>query len=505
MRAGEAVRAAAWVAAAGMVARHTAGAWQLSRTLTWLRHGRQAQETPLQSGRPPEVQVIVPVLREQGHVGAALAWWRQTLPVFPGMTVTFVSTAREEHERALLSETVSRSGRLSASQFPQVAARDLNDLNRARAATGGNLTVEAAEAILARTPVTRDVIDELLAAEDWPRIGHLTYPGLGRKAAQINYAARSLGPYDYLAVYDIDSRPSRDVLTATYALLSSQPHGPPVVQQHALHVAPHVAPAAYPGRRLAHAFVRGSATLQTVWTLRREIPYARRYHHWIGRDGWTARAKAGLSQPVGHGLFLRQNVLTEVGGLPETTVLDDVPTGVRFTLRAIPTVSVPLVGAVPAPDSAAEVLAQTRRWFCSYLDYPALMRAATQEGAGSVGQRCLISAVAIYRGTAWLAAGPLTAVTLAAALAPRSAPALRVTACAGVLLASTVPVLMLARARPGPMPARQIVRDSAELLAAYLLRSIGPWQALGAAVRGRHPTGTASPAPKTHRREGAPR
>lgn len=158
---------------------------------------------------------------------------------------------------------------------------------------------------------------------------------------------------------------------------------------------------------------------------------------------------------------------------------------------------------VPAPGSIAEVVAQGRRWFCSYLDYPAVVRAAARTGTASGLRRNLILGIAAYRGAAWLAASPMTAVAVIAAVSPRSGPGLRATACAGLLLASAVPTVMVAGARLGRQPVWQTGRGSAEVLAAYLLRSVGPWLAVWDAARGRHPTSAASPAPKAHHRERA--
>ena len=495
MGAGNAARAIAWCAAITVTARHAVGDWQLARTLAWLRH---AGDEPTAGQQLPPVHVIVPVLREQEHVSAALEWWRQILPQFPGISLTIVSTAREESERDLLAAAACSAGRLTRTGFPQLSDSELAALTSARVSAGGQLGQGTAAKILARTPLTREVVGQLLAREDPSRIRHLTYPGTGRKAAQVNYAARSLPASGYLAVYDVDSRPGAELLARTYALLSRPGEEPAVVQQHALHAATRA------GQPLARrVLVCGSAALQSMWTLRREIPYARRYQQSAGRPGIVARLRAGLPQPVGHGVFLRQDVLVQLGGLPEMTVLDDVPAGVPIALRGIPVLSVAAVTTVPAPGTVGEVIAQHRRWFCSYLDYPAVLCAAARASPGHAGHRYLLSGIAAYRGAAWLAAGPLTAVTLAAAAWPRSGRKLRVTACAGLILATVVPAVIVTSARQGPVPAGQAARHSGELLAAYLLRSAGPWLAVWDAVRGRHPASAAAPSPKTHRREGA--
>jgi len=488
MAAGNAVavvRAAAWAAALALVARHGAGAWQLAGTLSWL--ARRAGEPQPAHGRLPPVHVVIPVLREQGQVRPALDWWRTVLPLFPGMSLTLVSTAREDHDRALLARAACH-GPLTSSRLPQLAECELDLLRAAR--QHGRLTEAAASAILGQAPSTGDVIDRELASTSGERISHIAYPGLGCKAAQVNHAVLSLPHEGYLAVYDIDSRPALEELTAAYACLADQP---PVVQVHALFRA-----GGGECSRADRVLARGAAVLQSIWTLRREVPYARRHQHFTGRPGALAAWRAGLSQPVGHGLYLRHDVHAATGGFPEDSVLDDVPAGVALTLAGIPVLSVPALATVPAPESAAEIIAQHRRWYWSYLDYPVVLRDAARRQAGTPARRRLVAAVALYRGTAWLAAGPVTLLAVLAAIAPRSRPALRATALVGLTLATAVPAAATARVRDGRLSAAAVSQDSGALLAAYLMRSAGPWLAVADAARGRRP-GTGAPAPKANR------
>src|SRR5258708_14225651 len=133
MGTGNAARAIAWCTAITMTARHAVGDWQLARTLAWLR---PAGDEPTTGQQLPPVHVIVPVLREQQHVSAALKWWRQILPQFPGMSLTIVSTAREERERDLLAAAVCSASRLTRAGFPQLSNRELADLTTARVSAG---------------------------------------------------------------------------------------------------------------------------------------------------------------------------------------------------------------------------------------------------------------------------------------------------------------------------------------------------------------------------------
>lgn len=443
--------------------------------------------------------MIVPVLREQAHIAAALTWWEPHLAAFPGMSLTFVTTAREERERESLAVEISSCDRLSAADFPQIPAEVVAELDRVRPGEGKRVPVEAALRILSETPLTQQVVDALLATGDHPQVRHVTYLGAGRKAAQVNYAARGLPDGGYVAIYDIDSRPDRAALTAIRSVLSAG--RPPIVQQHALHSLPlSASDGGAGGSSLQRRLVSGTALLQTVWTVRREIPYARRHQRFTCRSGIVAGLRAGLSQPVGHGLFLRHDVLADLDGLPETAVLDDVPTGVPLALLRIPTLSVPHLTEVPAARTVAEAIAQGRRWFCSYLDYPRMLRAAAHDGQGTPARRRLIGTIALYRGASWLAASPVTALAIGAAVAPRSGRGLRTTAITGLVLAAIAPVVMTATIRGRPLHPTVVARDSTDLLLAYLTRSIGPWLAVADALRGQHPTVADAPSPKTHHR-----
>ncbi len=494
MNASSTMRAVSWTAVLCVAGRHAAGNWQLARTLAWLaRRGRDPAD-----GEAPHVHVVMPVLREQRHVNDALDWWREILPLFPGMTLTIVSTAREERERDAASVTATQ-GQRPQKELP-ARGRPTYPMIASRAWHRGLVTPGscATSADSSMAPLTREVVEQALRSADQPRIRHITYPGQARKAGQVNYAGRTLPATGYLAVYDVDSRPGVEVIRRTRAELTG-PAAPPVAQHHALHRA------AAGQTGVAAALVRGSAELQTIWTLRREIPYARRYQKWAGQRGLPAWLRGGLPQPVGHGLYVRQDALAAIGGLPEATVLDDVPAGIPLALAGLRTMSIPHLTEVPAPETVSEVVAQHRRWFCSYLDYPAILQAAARAGLGQPAQRRVLGFIAAYRGTAWLAATPLTAATVAAAISPGSSPGLRSAAWAALALAAVLPAGLTAALNGDRILCFRTATISADLLAAYMLRSAGPWLAVADAARGRHPTSPASPSPKAARGHGGPR
>ena len=419
---------AATVAVAG---RQVVGMLNLRSTLSWLGEGPTSaavvDTVPREAAFP--VHFVVPVLHEQAHVVAMMTWFSALLQQLPGSTLTVVTSERETTERALRRRTVPGAG--GAATTSDVVAG---------AVVGGSVH---------------------------PRVRHVHYRGTGRKAAQVNFAARGLDRSGYVAVYDVDSRPSVDLLRTTLDTAGScrdqTGELPPVIQQSARFVVAGAHPAAW------QRFVcRGAARLQTLWTLRREIPSFRRYCAATGigaaRPGVVRR---GLAQTVGHGLLVRADVLAGIGGFPTYTVLDDFPLGYRLSVLGVNVVPVAVTTQVPAAGSVAELIAQGRRWFHNYLDYPLCARRARSEGVGDSWSRASALGVGLYRGATWLLRS-----TGAAAVAVIVAPGVNRTTA--LLTGVVAPIRMLARADARPLPVSRLLIESSELLAANLISSAGP-------------------------------
>jgi len=501
-------RSPLWWAVAATAARHAAGAWQLRRTLAYL-DSRPADPPADPDGALGSVtlHMVVPVLWEQQHVGPALRWFGDLLAQLPGSTLTVVSSSREDRERTVLLDqlTADPARPVTAARFPHLDDTILKQLQAAQQA--GVLTRPAAAAVLERMPGTGEVVAALLAggAFDSTRIRHVRYDGPGRKAAQVNAAVARLtgaGDRDFIAVYDVDSRPDPALLQRTAGFIAHRAavdgELPCVVQQSARFVTAGTA-----GRGWQRAVCRGGARLQTLWTLRREIPSFRRYAHVTRQDRpMLGVLRRGLAQTVGHGLLIRRDILLRTGGLPEFTTLDDLPFGFRLTVDNIPVDVVPALATAAAPEHPRDLVGQQRRWFANYLDYPACAAAARAERAGTPAGRAGALSVAAYRGAAWAFVSAATVACTVAVVTPRTPARVRAVAAAALWLGCVTPTRMLAahdrRTGGGQVPAGLLRQAAAcgEVYAAYLLRSAGPLAALSTAVH-RRPVALS---PKTHHR-----
>ncbi|MFG2841682.1 glycosyltransferase [Kitasatospora sp. NPDC048296] len=496
-------RSTAWWIAAAVAARNVNGLRQVCRTLAWA-------DQPVSAGNrravePMVLHVIVPVLREQQQIAAALAWFVPLLRDLPGSTLSLVTTAREEAERQHLAARLAgaTAADLTVERFPQLTGGELTALGKALTGTGeGSLTGALAAEVLSGFPTTADVVTAELARlpEPDPLIRHVHYRGDGRKAAQVNAAVEQLTTADadqeYIAVYDVDSRPSRELLERTAEFLARRRADdgelPCVVQQSARFATQGAA-----GTWWEQSLCRGAARAQTLWTLRREIPNLRQ-HADAARRPHTGPGLPGLAQTVGHGLLVRMDVFRQVGGLPTFTVLDDVAFGYRLTLDGIPVDSLPFTTTVPAAEYVSELLVQSERWFQSYLDYPQCAARWHTDGHGRRRDHAAALTIGTYRGMAWLLVSPATALCLTVVLGSRTRLPVRVAAATALWAATVAPVRALAAAEGRPLTVRETAVRSAETLAGLLLKSVGPLTALGRwAATGTRQT---TLAPKTNRR-----
>ncbi|KOV36487.1 hypothetical protein ADK60_07060 [Streptomyces sp. XY431] len=495
-------RSPAWWIAASVAGRNVNGLRQVRRTLAWA--DRPAPTGNLKAlAEPMVLHVIVPVLREQQQIAAALAWFVPLLRDLPGSTLTLVTTAREEAERHHLAARLAgaTAADLTVERFPQLTCDELTALGAALTAAGeGSLTGALAAEVLSGFPTTADVVTAELARlpQSDPLVRHVHYRGDGRKAAQVNAAVEQLAAagQEYIAVYDVDSRPSRELLERTAAFLARRLADdgelPSVVQQSARFTTQGAA-----GTWWERSLCRGAARAQTLWTLRREIPNLRRYTD-AARRPHTSSGLPGLAQTVGHGLLVRMDVFRQVGGLPTFTVLDDVAFGYRLTLDGIPVDSLPFTTTVPAAEYVSELLAQGERWFQSYLDYPQCATRWHAEGHGRRRDHAAALTIGAYRGLAWLLVSPATALCLALTLGPRTRLPVRAAAATALWAATVAPVRALAAAEGRPLTGRETAVRSEETLAGLLLKSVGPLMALGRwAITGTRLTALA---PKSNRR-----
>lgn len=420
---------------------------EMARSVRWLVAAQDSAGVlgGAQHGTPPSLEILIPALREQQRIIPTLRYLAAQCDDYTSITVI---TTEREHEHGTIS------------------------------------------------PSTQEIVADFIATEA-PGRGvvrnvHVNQPD-ARLAHQLNRALEEIrDPDGWIAVYNADSRPHPRTITGFRAALTAQP-GAAVFQQPALFFANDDDLPPGPWRWL----VRATATLQSRWTLTHEIPRLLRQR----QASPSPLLRCSYAHVVGHGLFVRADVLRSVGGFPTGTPTEDLFLG--FLLRSLGwrIEPLPLLELADTPRSLGAVLAQRRGWFFGPLCFPAYLRAVWRRRELTAAQRggaVLMASQVMLSAIAWLTSGPLLAGTAITLLDRRQRRAARITAALGLTLYGPVQHAVMVAVRPqldaasGVAPrrvrARTVAQAAAAALPASAVHALPPYASLaylaGAWLRG---------------------
>jgi cellulose synthase/poly-beta-1,6-N-acetylglucosamine synthase-like glycosyltransferase len=422
------IAAAAWV----VLGRAILTSCEMARSVRWLA---EAENTARAShGTSPPLEILVPALREQQRILPTLRYLAAQCDDHTSITVV---TTEREHEHGLVC------------------------------------------------PSTQAIVVSFIATEASDgavRCVHLDRAD-GRLAHQLNHALAEVRDADgWIALYNADSRPHPRTIAGFRAALAAQPDAV-VFQQPALFFANDAD--LPPGRW--RWLVRATATLQSRWTLAHEIPRLLRQ-----REASASRLlRCSYAHVVGHGLFVRADVLRAAGGFPIETPTEDLFLG--FLLRSLGwrIEPLPLLELADTPRSVLAVLAQRRGWFFGPLYVPAYLRCVWRRPDLTAAQRAgavLMSAQVMLSAVAWLTSGPLLACTAIALVDRRQRHATRAIAGLGLTLYGPLQHALVVAVRPRldrasgveprPVHVRNVVEAAAAALPASVLHALPPYASL---------------------------
>lgn len=199
----------------------------------------------------------------------------------------------------------------------------------------------------------------------------------GVMSHQINYVARKLAKNQQnadcvFAVYNADSRPNQDTLRyVSFALKQFKEETsikPNIVQQSSLFVSNYNK---YPKTFTGYS-LKAAALFQTKWTLTRELTRFRSQSRCVvkTRDDFISKLlNTRISHCVGHGLFVRFEVLLKNEYLPTETINEDLPFGFYQCCKGEPILPLPILENSETPETIKSLINQKRFWFTPYLQY----------------------------------------------------------------------------------------------------------------------------------------
>jgi hypothetical protein len=160
--------------------------------------------------------------------------------------------------------------------------------------------------------------------------------------------------------------------------------------------------------------LQANAVLQTRWTLIHEIPRILRQFFVLKR--WKMRLLH--THCVGHGLFLRKDLVRELGGIPSGTLTEDFALGFTLSLRGEPIQVLSVLESADMPRSIDAALRQKYVWFFGPMDHISYAMNFVRNYAGKASKWlvCWFVAQGLLSALAWLLAGWMLTYLLIAPL-----------------------------------------------------------------------------------------
>lgn len=324
--------------------------------------------------------------------------------------------------------------------------------------------------------------------DDYFNVIHYPYEE-GVMSHQLNYAYKEINEkipdidknMHYISIYNADSEPDINTFIKFNALAQENK---PVYQQVAIFLQNYKE---Y-GNSITSNILKASAVIQTRWSLGFEIEMFIRYFNFWKNDRkesfWN-----DLMEPfvycVGHGLYIRSDILDKVGLFPSDTMNEDLPLGYYLGLNKVPVSLFPLLESADNPSSLRDLINQKSSWYWGMIDYSKYMKIAKKKNPNISNRRLVLSTIKGYlNGTfSW---GGASFATLLLIIYPLFNPQLFGLSFVAFLMYLLLPVTLsilfynrrVGSSKSGKIPLKDYYIIPFFSIVYLFISSFGPWKTL---------------------------
>ncbi len=427
-----------WAAAA--LAMLCCGLYDLHNIFSSIAWLRRAKEPPRSSHvDKPFIIILLPVLREQRLIAdtldalAKLHYPLQRLYVFVITTEKELAQKKEAQKRLTSLAHDIATKRLATplllekylGVFPEDALKKM--LARASCLEHESDILSFLGNAFEAYPTTIDVVSKhvaLLNAQAGMAVFvHLHYPSSkGNMGQQLKYGCEQLPLYlddlniprsqVYLAVYNADSRPHIDTLqrvaTQCSEFRTRYRSCPPVMQQCAVYLK-NESSADFSFKSL---LLQSCGILQTRFVLSHELPRLRRqsqsaHEFKFGKPRLHQRLLGSeFALCVGHGLFIRYDVVERLNNFSVSEYSDDLLWSFRLCIDHVPILPLSLLEAAESPSTFRSLILQKKNWFLGYTEFFQSRAIALQEGRSTRSAIEFVTFHGLLRAVKWLLLSP---------------------------------------------------------------------------------------------------
>jgi len=367
------------------------------KTLLFVKNGTSSLKTKEPGDPPPRIIILLPLLREQSVIKGLVNYFARLEYPLNRLAIILVTTEKERSEKLKNSANLKQLTHdlTSGTNEEKILERYLGifprtQLKRLVKQVNSGLVIDLSKLkhLYNQQKTTIELAERIIKRKNL-QLGkkiffHAHYPETeGVMAHQLNYVMKNLKnivnfnlneDQTYIGVYNADSKPNLKTLLSLKRESENykvkQGLYPEVFQQISAYTANYQA---Y-NKNFIGWLLKASSIVQTRWALGFEIPMLiKQSSFWIKNHGRKLKFWEKIIEPpaycVGHGMYVRLDILKMVGWYPTETMNEDLPLGYYLVLNKIPINPLPLLESVENPDSLSMLVAQKASWFWGMVDY----------------------------------------------------------------------------------------------------------------------------------------
>jgi cellulose synthase/poly-beta-1,6-N-acetylglucosamine synthase-like glycosyltransferase len=345
----------------------TLGSWQTTKEL--LQEDKRSKKKQLDK-QDFFITLLLPVLREQNVIEEALQYYKEIIPKNGYINICIITTQREEKEQvekiALALKLYSSEDKVKAFNILKNICTSHHQLHKIIFAESINPQLVTQKIAALRLKTTYEICLALVKKYN-VQFGINLFTILNApeeyagKVGQMNYALKTAikhyTAHDYVGVYDIDSRPHKNTISALINCIKKRKQKqlkPATIYQQVASYTKNLATFSGLNGLLSIADALG----QTRWAIGFEYCLLKAYS--------LAVAKA-LNRPltycIGHGCFVQLDFLLAHQGFPTQSPNDDLALGYLASYLGEEIAPIPCLDVCDGAPNALKSILQSRFWY----------------------------------------------------------------------------------------------------------------------------------------------
>lgn len=331
------------------------GFWCFVRGFKYLyKHNKGTKNVVKQNGEKSNILIVIPCLREQGIIVQTLNYFLKLIKNFNNVKILIVTTQKEEFEKKSnlnlknqlikdvknnmeLQKLVNKYNKiLSTNEIKEILKyRKLDNIE------------EIINNKIQNSKTTSALIDEFIAQKHLEeKVYHYHYPkNEGIMADQLNYVLNKFEFKDeknyYFSVYNADSIPNKNTIKEVLETINKNGN-PEVIQQYSAPISN--------WNELSN-LMKGFSIYQANFELR------------YGLINSYFTNKLLYTYVVGHGMYIRVDILKQIGGFENKYWCEDIYMSYVLRNKGIPIYPIKTLEIMQSPQYLSILTKQNAVWF----------------------------------------------------------------------------------------------------------------------------------------------